>query len=119
MGASVARHALAELSTTLSEDRLHDARLIVTELVANAVRHGSAGGPVSVVMRWDRRCLQIEVHSTGPFHEREHSRAVGAGGLGLLLVDQLADRWGVRSGKDTTVWAEIEDHRPEARHRTG
>jgi anti-sigma regulatory factor (Ser/Thr protein kinase) len=113
--AFAARHLLDRAGGTLSVARLDDARLIVTELVTNAVRHGQTGGPVDLVLRWDGQVLRVEVHSLGAFPRSFDIRAfAGAptveqtGGWGLRLVDALADRWGIQGVTETTVWAEVE-----------
>ena len=110
---STARHLLEGPPGSLSPERMDDARLIVTELVANAVRHGAARGEVDLVVRWDGRSLRLEVRSAGAFHPRS-SGAPADGGWGLLLIDALADRWGVDSGPVTTVWAELENRAASA-----
>jgi len=104
---TVARHLLEDPPGSLSPSRLEDARLVVTELVANAVRHGLVGRDVDLLVRWDETCLRLEVRSAGPFHTRKPQATEG--GWGLVLVDALADRWGVDSGPLTTVWAELEN----------
>ena len=109
--AFTARHLLDGAGGTLPSARLDDARLIVSELVTNAVRHGSLGGPVDLVVRWNGQTMRLEVHSIGRFRPPPGHRRHGAlddHGWGLVLVDALADRWGVDRGSDTTVWAEIE-----------
>ncbi|WP_078953312.1 ATP-binding protein [Streptomyces decoyicus] len=95
---------------------LDPARLIVAELAANAVLHGRVPGRsfrlVLVVRRPDT--LRIEVTDTRG--DRLPARTPGAGGAlaesgrGLLLVGELADRWGVEEGPMPckTVWAEID-----------
>jgi anti-sigma regulatory factor (Ser/Thr protein kinase) len=90
-----------------------DVLLLLTELVTNAVRHGAAGPrqPVRVEMRqWPRR-VRVEVIDEGTeftqIRRREGARE--SGGWGLLLVDRIADSWGVgRSASGTCVWFEIE-----------
>ncbi|WP_130796703.1 SpoIIE family protein phosphatase [Streptomyces otsuchiensis] len=84
--------------------------LIVTELLSNAIRH--ATGPVRLRLILDRAliCEVSDTSSTSP-----HLRRAGGfdeGGRGLMLVAQLAERWGTRhtpTGK--TIWAE--QQRPE------
>ncbi len=88
----------------------------MAELAANAVLHGRVPGRsfrlVLVVRRPDT--LRIEVTDTRG--DRLPARTPGAGGAlaesgrGLLLVGELADRWGVEEGPMPckTVWAEID-----------
>lgn len=87
---------------------------IVAELAGNAVLHGRVPGrdfQLSLTVHRER-CLRIEVTDTRG--ERLPSMATQAddaeSGRGLLIVDALADRWGVISGPvpRKTVWAEID-----------
>ncbi|MYX48516.1 SpoIIE family protein phosphatase [Streptomyces sp. SID8385] len=89
------------------QELLFTAELVVTELISNAIRHAS--GPIRLRLILDRTLI-VEVSdtsSTAP-HLR---RAAGfdEGGRGLMLVAQLAQRWGARhwaGGK--TIWAELQ-----------
>ncbi|WP_408649058.1 sodium/proline symporter PutP [Streptomyces poriticola] len=79
--------------------------LIVSELVTNAIRH--AIGPVSLRLIRDRAliCEVSDASSTSP--RLRHARTTDEGGRGLLIVAQLAQRWGTRyttTGK--TIWTE-------------
>ena len=79
--------------------------LLVSELVTNAIRY--AGTPIRLRLIRDTTliCEVSDASSTAP-----HLRRAGAldeGGRGLLVVAQLAARWGTRhnpTGK--TIWAE-------------
>ena len=112
---AAARKALASLNGSLhlvSETRLLDAQLMVTELVANAVRHsGRAGEPVSMCVRATRAAMRVEVSDSGTGFERPPALASStdrAGGRGLSIVAALAHRWGVDDSGTTTVWFEID-----------
>ncbi|QDY77105.1 ATP-binding protein [Streptomyces qinzhouensis] len=91
----------------------HSAALVLSELVTNAVRHGSAAPGRQIETRCARTPgggLRIEVHDTGdgrPWPARPGPDAEG--GRGLWLVGELADRWGVESrlGPGKYVWAEL------------
>jgi anti-sigma regulatory factor (Ser/Thr protein kinase) len=110
--ASTARHALDDLEHELGSELLKDVRLMVSELVTNALRH--AGAPrAGIVMRrrlHDDR-LRIEVADRGPgfMPVACRGRSGQAGGWGLFLVETLADRWGVnRMGSLSSVWFEVD-----------
>jgi anti-sigma regulatory factor (Ser/Thr protein kinase) len=89
-----------------------DILLLVTELVTNAVRHAGVGPEQSLdteVREWPGR-VRVEVTdpSTGPTSFGARSDGDSSGGWGLFLVDQIADRWGVRrTPTGTCVWFEL------------
>jgi len=102
-------------------ERLGDVLLMTSELVTNAIRHGGAVGPddrIRIrVLRQDAR-VRIEVRDDGPgFSSPPAADAVPAeGGIGLELVDRLANAWGTdRRGRATLVWFEVEPDRPAPR----
>jgi anti-sigma regulatory factor (Ser/Thr protein kinase) len=87
------------------DDRAETLRLLVSELVTNAVRHGGQDHPVEVHAVWNSE-VRVEVID----HGRGFSPAPRAGdldepgGFGLFLVGRLADRWGVETDTATRVW---------------
>lgn len=113
--AAAARKALTTLNGTLhlvSPARLRETQVLISELVANAVRHGGAGdAPVHVAILATDDVLRVEVRDMGrgfdPRALEPPSHDVG-GGWGLRLVGILATRWGVERGDGTTVWFEID-----------
>ncbi|MFD8546065.1 sodium/proline symporter PutP [Streptomyces sp. NPDC059649] len=87
------------------DDLTFTTELIVSELVTNAIRH--ATGPVSLRLIRDRGliCEISDTSSTSP--RLRHARTTDEGGRGLLIVAQLARRWGTRfttTGK--IIWTE-------------
>lgn len=87
-----------------------DVALVLSELVANSVRHASplAGGELEV--SWDMTARGIELRVTdGGSAAAPELRAVGVddvSGRGLTIVAKLAAAWGVEStALGTTVWA--------------
>ena len=105
---ATARGALEQISGRLTPERLRDVRLLVSELVTNAVRHAGGKG-VRLVVRLDARKLRIEVHDTGHGFEvlPPPEDPLRASGWGLVLVDELADSWGVDPHPRTRVWFEM------------
>ncbi|GAA4577223.1 ATP-binding protein [Micromonospora coerulea] len=82
------------------------ASLVLTELVANVVRH--AGTPMQVTVTLRRPYLQVAVADGS----RRAARAVtgrdarAEGGRGLMLVRELTQRWGsAPTGDGKVVWA--------------
>lgn len=104
---AAARHALQSLAGTLDAGVLDDAGLLVSELVANSVRHG-AGDRVRVHLDpAPDGALRCEVVDAGPgFDPDDRPRRPGvAGGYGLLLVEKLSSAWGVED--HAHVWFEL------------
>ncbi|MFI5475263.1 ATP-binding protein [Streptomyces cacaoi] len=113
----------ARLARLLAAERLGSwglpldpARLVVAELAANAVLHGRVPGRSFrlTLSAAASGTLRIEVADTRGDHLPAPARAGGdapaESGYGLLLVEELADRWGVRCGPVPckTVWAELD-----------
>ena len=104
-----ARGALDEIEDQLSPERMRDVRLLVSELVTNAVRH-AGGEAVRLVVALTGTLLRIEVHDPGRgFELRPPSDdPLRASGWGLVLVEELADRWGIDHHPRTRVWFEMD-----------
>ncbi len=111
-----ARNALEELRFRIGKDVLDDARLLVSELVTNAVRHAGLTQGDHVVVRVDLHPdrIRVEVADPGPGFDPDDARAYAdsreglPGGWGLRLVDEVADRWGVEPDDlGSRVWFEL------------
>jgi anti-sigma regulatory factor (Ser/Thr protein kinase) len=107
--ATTARRALGRLRGDLDPSVMENMRLLVTELIANSVRHASED-QVGLKVLVTRPSVWIEVSDEGPGFEPE-ARVEGqdeGSGWGLFLVDRLAERWGVvRDAGQTRVWFEL------------
>jgi anti-sigma regulatory factor (Ser/Thr protein kinase) len=109
--AGEARAALTVLDGRIDAGALDDIRLLVSELVTNSVRHaGAERDLVRLAVRSSGRTVRVEVSDGGRgFTPRTRSAPHDeVGGWGLHLVDQLADRWGVETGRRTRVWFELD-----------
>ena len=98
------------LSRRIPIDALEDVRLLVTELITNALRHSAVrpGDNVSVKAEVSGETVRIEVRNPGSDGEVKPRRpGPRGGGYGLYLVDRLARRWGVDSNDETVVWCEV------------
>ena len=86
-------------------------RLLVSELMTNAIKHGDGTQPVELHAHWNAEVrVEISDHGEG-FAPRPRIGAVDEpGGFGLYLVGQLADRWGVETDEGTTVWFVLRRH---------
>jgi anti-sigma regulatory factor (Ser/Thr protein kinase) len=106
-----ARDLVSKIS--LSDDASATLELIVSELVTNVVLHGAGkpGTELSLALQRKGERIRGEVCGSGPdftWTASEPDLTV-PGGLGLLLVDELSDRWGIRSDSDVCVWFECVD----------
>jgi serine/threonine-protein kinase RsbW len=87
--------------------------LLVSELVSNSVRHAGMTDdePIRLRARTDAESAYVEVCDAGRSGRVPAKRAQDAlepGGLGLVLVDEMADRWGVAcTDGETCVWFEL------------
>ncbi|MFM9453817.1 SpoIIE family protein phosphatase [Streptomyces europaeiscabiei] len=90
--------------------------LIVSELVTNAVRYGDAPIQLRLIRADSLICEVSDGSGTAPHLRR--ARVFDEGGRGLLLVAQVAERWGSRqTSVGKTIWAEqpLPDERPRER----
>jgi anti-sigma regulatory factor (Ser/Thr protein kinase) len=104
----VARDALTSWQLTHLTDT---AVLLISELVTNAVLHARADGSgLALSLEIRGRRLRIEVHDgdlRGP-RPRVPS-GLDESGFGFVLVNSLADNWGVRkTAAGKAVWAELD-----------
>jgi anti-sigma regulatory factor (Ser/Thr protein kinase) len=110
--AAEARQALNGLSGELPDGRMRDVRLLVSELVTNAVRHANleSGDVIDLVVELADRTLRVEVHDPGGgfVPSAPSPDPARPSGWGLYLVAELADRWGVDSDDTTLVWFELD-----------
>ena len=96
---------LEALGHQLDEAQEHTLRLLVSEVVTNAVRHGGSRAPVELHARWnDEVVIEVIDHGIGFSPGPRPGPLDEPGGFGLFLVGSLADRWGVETQESTRVW---------------
>jgi anti-sigma regulatory factor (Ser/Thr protein kinase) len=88
--------------------------LVAAELAANAALHGRVRGrDFRLTLLLDDALVRVEVSDTRgerlPTGGRRPPADDAESGRGMLLVEALSDRWGVRTGPFPlkTVWAEV------------
>jgi len=87
-------------------DRSEDARLVISELVTNAVVHAGTDIEVNVMVRAD--AVRIEVTDLGAGVPRSGAMFDATSGRGLPIIEALGGRWGVlQLGAGKTVWCEL------------
>jgi anti-sigma regulatory factor (Ser/Thr protein kinase) len=103
-----ARGALAEwYADALEADELQTGRLLVSELVTNAVVHGEGGIRLTADLEDDRLRLEVRDEGSGLEHAARGMSFRELRGHGLTIVGALSSRWGIHEGT-THVWAEVE-----------
>jgi serine/threonine-protein kinase RsbW len=93
-------------------ERAWDAEVLVSEVVTNAVLHGTSDAADSVLLtvEADEERLRVEVEDGGPGIEDPDPALpdpTATSGRGLALLGGLSDRWGV-GRLPSRVWFELE-----------
>jgi anti-sigma regulatory factor (Ser/Thr protein kinase) len=97
------------------EDRFEDARLAISEVVANAVLHGGLRheeDTIRLTIAADDDLVRAEVEQPTPAKdvypvEPRLDDPDRSGGFGLRIVEATADGWGVVPGPPGNVWFEF------------
>jgi anti-sigma regulatory factor (Ser/Thr protein kinase) len=102
------RRVLDGLSGLVPPVTLDDARLLLTELMTNAIRHAGdrEDEAISMLIQATSSELFIEVTDRGRGFEPRGPGAAAGRGWGLFLLDRISDAWGVseRDGGGASVW---------------
>ncbi len=108
----LARAFLQQYADWLPPSILDDALLLVSELTSNAYKHG--GPEIIVRVRSSPRGVGIAVSDGSeriPVIPEDPPPITQTSGRGMLVVDSLADTWGISFSHDEpgkTVWFELE-----------
>jgi serine/threonine-protein kinase RsbW len=114
-GEKAAGHARRVLARWLADavpgDRLGDMQLLVTEIVANCVRHGKVGedGEIDLLVTLDGAVAHVEVRDTGiQVDPRVKTPDLsGGGGFGMVLVERMSSAWGVDHEPSVVMWFDL------------
>lgn len=105
--AAVRSSLVAEVVGWGTEVDMATLELLLSEMLTNAMEHGSP--PIAVALDWDGDRLRAEISDGSPQVPVHRSPAPGdAGGRGVWLVARNATAWGVEpmpTGK--SVWFEL------------
>lgn len=108
---SSARHMIrAAVRAWGAKERADEIELAADELTTNALMHTDGGAVVTIrVMAGSERRLRVDVEDrSSALPRRRDAGDDGVSGRGLMLVDRLADVWGVESrGSGKCVWCEF------------
>jgi anti-sigma regulatory factor (Ser/Thr protein kinase) len=110
LAARLARRATQDTLASWGLGHLEEtAVLLVSELVGNAVRYSSAGLVLELGLEAYGAYLRMEVLDANPNPPMPRApAALDESGFGFVLIEALADKWGVRetaTGKG--VWVEL------------
>ena len=85
----------------------YDVLVVMTELVTNAIRY--APGSVEVELTAGPGAIVLSVTDSSDDPPRKRAADIH-GGRGLIVIEQLANRWGVRflPGGGKTVWCQFD-----------
>ncbi|MET9960736.1 SpoIIE family protein phosphatase [Streptomyces sp. NPDC006326] len=106
-----ARHMIgAAVRAWGARERADEIELVADELIVNALMH--TDGPAIVTLRvlaGAQRRLRVEVEDrSSALPRRREAGSAGVSGRGLMLVDRLAEVWGVEPrGSGKCVWCEF------------
>ena len=94
----------------LPAERVEEARVLLSELVGNAVRHARplADGTLQIIWCLDGGALRLSVTDGGGSSRPHtvHALPNAVSGRGMMIVDSLAQSWWVdQRGRRTTVHA--------------
>ena len=108
------RQALGTLA--MPADVLEEAKVLVSELVGNSVKHAglNVDDYVHVTAEWSGKRLRVTVHdrvrpsTPPPVAAAIRPRPGADSGWGLFIVDRLASRWGT---DESGYWFELDGSR--------
>jgi anti-sigma regulatory factor (Ser/Thr protein kinase) len=114
VGVGMARRQMAADLTALgvAQARLDDAQVVLSELMANSVRHARPLSSGRLLASWqlDARGITVSVTDGGGATTPTPLNAspLAMGGRGLAIVEELSLEWGVRiEDHATTVYATL------------
>lgn len=105
------RWVLQAAEPFVEEERLADLRLVISEVVTNAVRHGSPSKRtvVAVTPKEGYLCVQVTDSGAGMAPRPRATAPDEDGGWGFFLIEHLTRRWGfTREDAHTRVWFEFD-----------
>jgi anti-sigma regulatory factor (Ser/Thr protein kinase) len=114
-GPSQARDVINHVLGGLPHRIVEIARLLVSELVTNAVQHTHPGpeGDIGLLVIVHDENVHVEVSDAGGSSRPAERPLGGDGGYGLRLVHDLSTSWGVRrTAGGQSVWFELAAEAP-------
>ena len=100
-----------DLAASLRSSKVVAGELMASELVTNAVQHAGLldGDLIGIDIDVDPMTVRVSVVDGGPGMDPDRPiSAKEAGGWGLVLIDRISDRWGIRRTHPHSIWFEID-----------
>src|SRR5919197_46776 len=109
LAVGAARRTVEVMPLMLDVARLDELRLLISEVVTNAILHGRVDSDDTVEMRTEITAdsVRVEVEDRGRGFDPQpepHPRDVG--GLGMVILNRMSRRWGVDRNLEFVVWFE-------------
>ena len=106
----VARRALREWERKLEPHIFYDLSLCVSELVSSRVRQwgGAENDEIELTVWRSEDMVRAETRASRPRSPSNTAPAPARGERDMLIVDRVADRWGVDRGEGTLTWCELD-----------
>jgi anti-sigma regulatory factor (Ser/Thr protein kinase) len=105
--AAQARLFLDRFRDELDGELFANARLLTSELVANAIEHVREDGDLEVRVALGERVLRVEVLDPGPGFVPPVRPPDADRGWGLHFTERLASRWAADYDDRARVWFEL------------
>ena len=109
--ATAREKVVAAAGDKVGVDRASDLRLVASEVISNAVRHGGTRADVRIAaLQCDGfLCVKVTDAGAGIAPKPRATAPSDDGGFGLVLVERLTRRWGMtREGGHTRMWFEFD-----------
>jgi hypothetical protein len=114
-----ARRLLEPFRQHLGEPRFEDLRLLVSELVTEAIGALANARSERITVRAERDGERVRAsveNGTGTFFLPSVAPSPGDAGWSVYLVQLVSDAWGLRRDRDSaTVWLEVSPATPARR----
>ena len=106
---SAARRVVERLRDEVDPETLDALRLLVSELVANAIEHVESEQDISLEVTLEAGRVRVEVVDAGAgfVHRPRRAGDPQGSGWGLHFVSELAAAWGTDAGGASRVWFEV------------
>ena len=107
---AIARRTAASILRGTAPVDVEMVSLLVNELVVRVRQRALSGEPIDVRLKTTAALLRVTVaagSSDGGGERPEEPEGLNAGWT-LLMIDRVADRWGVDDGRAVRIWFEID-----------